>query len=187
MTIHVPYPGRFTTREFDALAAKLGRDGERIELLRGMIVKMNAKYIPHGAMQTDLSVALRAGLKSILPAWRVDQEISVDFFEGFQPMPDIVVWNPAEAPQAARTIPGAAVKLIVEIAATSVAADLGPMAQDYAAAGLAEYWVVDVDQRVLHRHGDPGPDGYRTVDAFALADGAASLTIPGLAISPGAV
>ncbi len=167
------------------MAANGGWDGERVELLRGMIVKLSAKPIPHGAMQTDMSLAIRAGVQAAGYGWRVDQEISVDFADGSQPMPDIAVWDASGAGHGARTIPGAAVKLVVEIAATSLAADLGPMAQDYAASGLAEYWVVDLDRRQVHRHGDPGPDGYRRADVVKLAVGFGSWTIPGLAIVAG--
>jgi Uma2 family endonuclease len=186
MTSHAPDPGRFTTRAFNRLGGERGWDGERVELLRGMILKMSAKPIPHRAMQTDVSLAIRAGVQAAGYGWRVDQEISVDFADGFQPMPDIVVWDASAAGHGARTIPGAAVKLVVEIAAPSLEADLGPMAQGHAASGLAAYWEVDLDRRQVHRHGDPGPDGYRRAYVVKRADGFGSWTIPGLAIVAGA-
>jgi Uma2 family endonuclease len=187
MNAYAPYPGRFTTREFERLGRERGWDGERIELLRGMIVKMNAKHIPHGKMQAKLTFALTERLKALATPLEVYPEVSVDFFDGFQPMPDIVVWDPAAAGDAVRAIPGNAVRLVVEVAASSVEIDLGPMAQDYAAAGLAEYWVVDVANRRLHRHAEPSAEGYRRTDVIAIADGFDSWTIPGLAITAGSI
>jgi Uma2 family endonuclease len=41
--------------------------------------------------------------------------------------------------------------------------DLGVKARIYAAAGVPEYWVVDVGHGIVHLHREPSVDGYGEV------------------------
>ena len=57
-------------------------------------------------------------------------------------------------------MPVASVALINQVADTTLATDLGRKATIYAAAGVPEYWLVDLgEDRVLH-HAEPSADGY---------------------------
>ena len=47
--------------------------------------------------------------------------------------------------------------LIVEVADTTLAYDLTTKAELYATAGIADYWVLDVENRQLHVFRDPQP------------------------------
>lgn len=49
------------------------------------------------------------------------------------------------------------------MSASSLAKDLGTKAQVYAAAGVPEYWVVDVRAEVVHAHTGPTSSGYAQV------------------------
>jgi len=60
------------------------------------------------------------------------------------PTADIVVFSPAAIGDESGPLPGNAARLIVEVAAASLADDLGEKLVDYARFGLAEYWVADV-------------------------------------------
>lgn len=57
----------------------------------------------------------------------------------------------------------AAVPLVIAIADTSVARDLGRKSGKYAQYGLAEYWVVDVNARLTHVLRDPDDRAYRDI------------------------
>ena len=48
--------------------------------------------------------------------------------------------------------------LVVEVADTSLTVDTGDKAELYAAGGIADYWVVDLNNRVLIVRRDPRPD-----------------------------
>jgi Uma2 family endonuclease len=115
---------------------------------------------------------------------KIMSEVSVDFAEGFQPLPDIVIWDPGLAPaNLDGPLPAQSVKLVVEVAASTLADDLGAKALEYAGAGLAEYWVADVQARILHRHREPSAEGFSLSETLALSDEIACLAIPGLAIA----
>lgn len=76
------------------------------------------------------------------------------------PEPDLSVYVPD--PAMTTVLLPDAVRLVIEVANDSLAYDLGEKAQRYAAAGIADYWVVDLVGRVTHVHGQPGPEGYAT-------------------------
>lgn len=51
--------------------------------------------------------------------------------------------------------------LVIEVADSSLHFDCGEKAELYAAGGIKDYWVVDVQHRVVHVFRQPGKDGYR--------------------------
>ena len=74
---------------------------------------------------------------------------------------------------------------LIEVADSSLAYDLGAKASLYAAAGIADYWVVDVVNRRLHVFRDPRPDpaqrflhGYRQLTIYDPPDSVAPLAAP---------
>ncbi len=59
-----------------------------------------------------------------------------------------------------------AVILLIEVADTTLRFDLGPKSHLYAAAGITDYWVIDIGNRLLHMHRNPiadeaAPRGFR--------------------------
>ena len=63
--------------------------------------------------------------------------------------------------------------------------ETGHPAQLYAAHGVADYWAVDLPNRLLHIHRGPGQDGYATIaqqpwstPVTALCSTALTLTLP---------
>lgn len=125
--------------------------GMRVELRRGMILKMSPQHIPHAQLKADLQYALKAAIDKLGLPWKVLAEATVSYRGGFEPMPDIVVVDLAVLPEDG-PIPPAAVRLIVEVADTSLADDMGEKREDYARGGLAEYWVADVAAKAIIRH-----------------------------------
>jgi Uma2 family endonuclease len=151
----------FTNEQFERLVRSGGFGDMRVELRRGLIVKMSPQHVPHGTVKRLLAKALETALTSAGLTWIVDQEISVRFGNGFEPLPDIIVWDPSAAPaNLDGPIPASAVKLIIEVADSTLADDLGQKLEDYAAGGLAEYWVADVQGRLVLRHAGPQASGY---------------------------
>ena len=171
----------FTSAEFGRIARAGGFGRARVELRGGMIVEMSPQHVPHASVKRLLAKAIEAGIERAGLPWIVDQEVSVAFFDGFEPMPDIVVWNPAEAPaDLDGPIPANAVKLVVEVSDTSLADDLGDKLADYARAGLAEYWVADIKGKLLLRHDGPEASGYARREPLRFGEAAPMLTVPKL-------
>jgi Uma2 family endonuclease len=188
MNAPLPRLHRFTSKEFTRIAKSGGFGDLRVELRRGMIVEMSPQYAPHTSLQVAMFLAVKAAVDATGLPLRVWFQGSVEFGEGFQPMPDIFVWDPALAPaDLDGPVPGAAVKLVIEVAATTLADDLGDKLAEYAAAGLAEYWVADVQGRMVFRHDGPKADGYARRLPVALHEEIAALTLPGVVLSAGSL
>ena len=95
------------------------------------------------------------------------------------PVPDISVLTGSVRDYVA-TQPTTA-ELVVEVSDTSLAIDTGEKAQLYAAGRIADYWVVDLNNRVVVVHRDPRADP-------ASPSGSSYATVitlpPGQSVSP---
>ena len=171
----------FTSAEFYRMAEKGAFAGFRVELRRGMILKMSPQHYPQARTKQDIQFALRKAIQDAGLAWEILTEATVSFGDGFEPMPDIVVFDGDLMPNKSGTIPGSAVKLIVEVGDSTLADDMGEKREEYAAAGLAEYWVADVKARTVIRHAGPLTATYQRQEApVALDQPIAMLTQAGV-------
>ncbi len=178
MTDLAPPPVRLTGAEFDRLldgggSAALGR----IELRRGRLVQMAPQYIPHARLKFWLAKKLEAAVVAIGQTLAVDIEATVRFAGRFRPLPDVVVWDGGalQGP-----IPGEETRLCAEVADETLADDLGPKRLEYAAAGLPEYWVLDVNARALHRFFALREGDYAKRDIVRAGETLASATLSGV-------
>jgi Uma2 family endonuclease len=129
--------------------------------------------------------------RSVFPADLYWVRVQLGLFFGINtdPVPDIAVV--AGAPRAHARHPRTAV-LVVEIADTSLTMDLGDKASLYAAGGIADYWVVDANDRKLHVFRDPHPDpaakyghAYKTGSVLVATDTVSPLAAPAQAVLVG--
>ena len=149
---------RFTVEEYHRMAETgiLGPD-ERVELVRGVIREMSPKNWAH-VMTTKvvfrmLEDALRGKASVYQEAPLVAKGIDSE------PEPDVLVCsNPDEwAYRSLRTKP----LLVIEVADSSLQYDLGEKASLYAEAGVPEYWVVNLVERVLVVFREPENGSYQ--------------------------
>ncbi|MBY0519704.1 MAG: Uma2 family endonuclease [Sphingomonas sp.] len=96
------------------------------------------------------------------------------------PEPDIVLtrWR-GKGP-----VPVETVALVVEVADTTLASDLGRKADLYAAAGIPEYWVIDLTEARAFLHASPAADGDGDGEQIdvALPERLMAATIAGLEV-----
>lgn len=156
----------------------------RVELRRGIVVALGPQYVPHASVKQMILLGLWRALQSTTtPDLRADTETSVSFGDGFEPLPDIILWRGLENPLAHHgPIPADRVTMCVEISAASLADDLGEKLQDYASAGLQEYWVADVANRVLLQHSAPQPREYARRDVHLFGARIPLRTLPELVV-----
>lgn len=170
-----------TDEEFEqmvrrGLAGVLGR----VELRDGRLHRMNAQYTPHFRAKMALYRLLDRAVGAAAPKLEVGVEATVGFGRGFAPLPDLFVWAPVSTDG---PIPASSVRLVVEIADATVKDDLGRKRDAYAAAGLPEYWVVDLGARALHRLSGPQDGAFRRAAPFAEGATVESDTLAGVAIA----
>ena len=130
----------------------------RLELIEGEIIEMAPIGSPHAGCVNKLTRLFiqRAGDAAVVAVQNpvIISNLSV-------PQPDLALLR-ARADDYASSHPETAdVYLVVEVADTTLAFDLGRKAAIYARCGIAELWVVDVNSRAIHVFRKPGQSGYR--------------------------
>lgn len=144
-----PRPKRWTRDEYYALARQGYFDGRRVFLLDGEIIETAAQGNWHSVV---LGMAEDV-LAQVFPRgtyWaRVQRPLELP--EGSEPEPDLAIVR--GRPQDFVAHPGSAL-LIVEVADSSLRFDRRK-ANAYAAAGIPEYWIVDIRGHAVERYRDP--------------------------------
>ena len=155
-------PRPIARSEYDRMVEMGFFEGERVELLYGVIVRMSPHGPEHDGALNRLAEILTHAL---VGRARVRVQSGFAASDGSEPEPDIAVVPladyDAEHPREAW--------LIVEVAKSSLAKDLGPKARLYAESGVDEYWVVDLVARRIVVY--TGPENGRYLMRRDLARG----------------
>ncbi|WEK01434.1 MAG: Uma2 family endonuclease [Candidatus Sphingomonas phytovorans] len=151
----------------------------KTELIEGDVYFMNAQHRPHALAKTELYDALRDGLRATGSPLRPLIEASVALSEFDAPEPDIVLTS---EPRGEGLVPLASVALIVEVSDTTVKDDLTRKAVVYARAHVPEYWVVDVNARVIHKMWLPEDEAYAECKVVTFGQPVKSESTAGLIV-----
>lgn len=142
--------------EYDKLVALGAFEGEKIELLHGALVALSPTGTPHAATIQALNLLLvralgdRAAIRPQLPFAADDySEPEPDF--AVMPLGDYLDDHPAKA------------WLLVEVSDSSLRHDRGVKRRLYAKAGVPEYWIVNLVDRVIEVHLEPVNGDYTVV------------------------
>ena len=145
---------RWSRAEYDRLI-ELGvfHEDEPIELLDGELVVREPKGSRH---ETAVSLVLDVLRQAFGPGWlvRVGGPLALD--DVSEPEPDVSVVR--GAPRDYRDAHPARAVLVVEVAQSSLMFDRTRKTRAYARNGIAEYWIVNLVDRVLEVYRDPGSD-----------------------------
>jgi Uma2 family endonuclease len=176
MAVSVP-KRLFTVDEYYEMA-RVGilKPGERVELLDGEIVPMNAIGSPHAwcvtrLLETFAPLLGRVRL-SIQHPLRLDNRSETE--------PDFAILRP-DAPEDRHPGP-ADTLLVIEVSDSSIRVDRGRKRRMYARAGIRDYWIVDLGSVRIEVYRDPAPRGYRSVTLLTRDDRVTPLFAPELAI-----
>ena len=162
MTRWAPGTRRFTRAEYDRLI-DLGflDEDEPIELLGGVMVVKEPQAGPHA---TAVYLVQQALQRAFGPGWLVRSQLPIALDDNSEPEPDacVVRGSAREYRDAHPTQP----VLVVEVADDSLARDRGRKGSLYAHAAVAEYWIVNLRERVLEVYRKPfrsarAPHGWR--------------------------
>ncbi len=154
-------------------------DYAKTELIDGDIYGVNAQCSRHARVKTRLARIIGNWLEQAGSDLEVLIEPTVRVSQTSAPEPDVVLTRF----QGEREIPADTIALVIEIADSTLATDLGRKAELYAGAGIAEYWVVDVHGDRVVVHHAPGADGYAQRAEQPLGEALASVTIDGLVVA----
>lgn len=168
-----------TADEFQQMA-DLGilDEDERIELLGGEMYHMAAIGVRHADTVRTLNRILS---RQVGTGALVDVQDPIRLDDETMPQPDIAIVRDRRYRDGHPTPQD--VLIVFEVADSSRAYDRGLKFPRYAAAGIAEAWLVDLTSNVIERHSDPHDGAYRQVIIGRPGDTLASTMFPQLAIS----
>jgi Uma2 family endonuclease len=185
-TAFAPRPRAWARADYERLvSAGILGPGDRVELLEGEIIEMSPEKSRHAAA-VDLTLdALRRRLGASHTI-RVQHPLGVS--ETSEPEPDLAVvpgtFRDYQAGHPSHPV------LVVEVSESSLALDREHKGSLYARAGLPDYWIVNLPERVLEVYRDPEPLAaapfgwrYRSTLALGAADSIAPLALPDRAIA----
>ena len=175
---------KWTLEEFENLSelgffGGIDRARERLELVDGELVPMNAKGRRHervrGELQNYLAQILPNGYRLFSePGWRPGGDLYLE--------PELVL---CKTGLNADEVPPSEVLLLIEVADTSLKYDAGLKAQIYASLGVREFWVVNAKTLETIVHLEPGALGYGKITTVAPTKTLAPLALPALAVNLG--
>jgi Uma2 family endonuclease len=185
MTEYAIQTRRFTRAEYDHLI-DIGffQPGDPVELLGGQLVVSE----PHSAYHYGaIRKAARALEPAFGPGWDVRMQAPVWLDDDSEPEPDVAVvrgrFEDYFQAHPARPV------LTVEVSDSRLGFDRRHKGSLYARAGLADYWVVNLVERVLEVYREPVPDAeapfgwrYARREVLGPTDAVMPLAAPGAII-----
>jgi len=156
-------------------AGVIGRD-EKFELIEGEIVPVSPRHDPHERVKSGLNLVIARWLPGDL--W-LGVESSIYLAERTFVEPDLSIFPRSLKLKEVR---GPNLLLVIEVADSSRAFDLGVKARLYASYGVPELWVVDAETRVTTVHTGPTAAGWASIRDVAPTEWLYPTALPGLTI-----
>ena len=154
--------------------------GDPVELVGGQLIVAEPQGSRHFAAIQAAEEALRSAFG---PGWQVRGQGPLAVDEESLPEPDVAV-----VPGSFRDYVGghpSRPTLVVEVSESSLALDREHKGSLYARAGFADYWIVNLVDRVLEVYREPGPDPaaslgwrYRSVTVLGREASVSPLALP---------
>ena len=158
-------PARLTGKDVLAMTkAGILREGRGHELIEGVLVKTPPQFSSHVAM---LSKLVRWFNRNLTDEYEVAIGPSIFLSEHTMLEPDVCIYP---AGMKSTDVRGPDILLAVEVSDSSRRYDLGKKASLYAAHWVRDYWVFDLENETLHRHSEPGGEGYGRMERGGFSD-----------------
>ena len=168
----------FTVAELERMVeAGILAEDERIELIGGEVVPMSPKGNHHEVLKAALN---HHWIPRLPPDLMLVTETTFRLDADSYLEPDFVFYPKASG---IRGLTPETTRLVVEIADSSLAYDLGLKASVYARFGIVELWVLNAVTLQARIHRDPTPTGYRTIADLPPTSALEPLAGPALAVT----
>lgn len=181
MAIDPAQTRRWSRTEYERLIeVRAFRPDERLELVGGQLLVREPQGSRHAVA---IELALRALQQAFGQGWRVRVQLPLALDDESEPEPDlsVVAGDPRDSYAAHPANP----VLVVEVAESGLAFDREHKGSLYARAGLADYWIVNLVDRVLEVYREPGPApqrtfgwGYRHIERLGASASVSPLATP---------
>lgn len=172
-----PHTLRLVRRdEFDRMAELGMFDDERVELLRGVIVRMSPTSPPHDATLQRLTrfLVLAVGERGWV---RVGSSWAADDWS--EPLPDLTVVPPGDYDAAHPS----SSRLIIEVSRSTLRKDRTVKRDLYAECRVPEYWIVDLIHEVIEVCRESDGRSFQSVQKYGKGEVIELASIPGVRVA----
>ena len=181
--ITLPVAPLSTEQYLRMIDAGIFGSSDKVELIGGFITPMAPVGPEHNGSLFELTKLFAPVAEKFVIAVQATVAVS----EGQVLEPDFALMAP-RADKYMTALPRAAdVQLVIELAASSLKSDRHVKMPIYAAAGIAEYWIVDLNQKTLEIYRHPAGDNYADQKKLRGDDVASPLACPEVVLRVGSL
>jgi Uma2 family endonuclease len=167
---------KFTTQQYHLMhEAGVFKEGDRLELINGEIKTMSPIGRKHVACIIRLDKLIQ---KKLGDRVMVSTQNSIRLKEHSEPQPDLAILKFRDDFYEGGLPTPDDILLIVEVADSSIDYDRDVKAPLYAAAGIPEMWLFDVNQKVIEGYSQPSRFGYKQIHRYNEGDMLSMLAFP---------
>ena len=176
---------RFTVAQYDRMIETgvfADRPDQRMELIYGEIREVTPPNPPHEDAVDLLNYWSVENTRRDQVRVRIQNSLGIVELDSVTE-PD-VAWMKARSYRERRPEPSD-VLLLIEVAESSLRYDRGVKAEIYARAGIADYWIVNLNDLCIEVYREPQEGSYRTKDTYNVGQSICTLAFPDIALDLG--
>lgn len=151
------------------------RPDARVELLNGELIDMSPIGPFHGGLVKRLSRIFNLKAKG---RWIVSTQDPLHLDDHSEPEPDVMLLKPEDADYTSRHPQPDDVFLLIEVSDTTIEYDHAEKLPAYGRAGVAEVWIVNLNELTIEVHREPHFAGYGSKTILRAGNQAAPLAFP---------
>jgi len=155
------------------------RPDTRVELLDGEIIDMSPIGPFHGGVVIRLTRLFSLQSKN---RWLLSPQNPLRLSDHSEPEPDVMLLKPSPDDYTSRHPRPEDVFLLVEVSDSSLAIDVEKKLPLYGRAGVAEVWIVNLEEAVVVIYREPHFNGYGSKTVLRAGDQARPLAFPDAAV-----
>ena len=167
---------RFSVEDYYRMAETgVLRPGARVELLEGKIIDKSPIGPFHGGLVNRL---IRIFTKLAKGRWTMSAQNPLRLDEFSEPEPDVMLLKPSADDYTSRHPGQDDVFLLIEVSDSTIDFDREEKLPAYGRAGVAEVWIVNLNDLALEIYREPQFDGYSSKTVLRAGDQAQPLAFP---------
>lgn len=172
-------PRRFTVAEFERMfAAQVFEPQTRLELLDGRVYELSPQNEPHKYAIINLTESIIEHLgRQVVVAAQMPLDVNQQFY---QPEPDLAMLKPPRTQYKTRKNHASDVLWLIEVSDTTLEKDRTEKLPVYAASGVPEVWILNLNANQLEVYTRPNDDRYARLETFNAGETVAPQVFPDL-------
>jgi len=174
---------RFSAKDYHRMAETgVLRPDARVELLDGKIIDMSPIGPFHGGLVKRLSRIFNLKAKD---RWLVSTQDPLHLDDHSEPEPDMMLLKPVADDYTSRHPQPEDVFLLIEVSDTTLEYDRGEKLPAYGRAGVAEVWIVNLNEATIEVYREPHFTGYGSKTVLRGGGTAFPQAFPDVAVAVG--